>query len=51
MADDTKQPNGSDRSEQAKSEPAGQQARQSPAHAKAPPDKRIAPGRKPLFRT
>jgi hypothetical protein len=53
MTDDGKHPSLNDKPEQAKLEQANQQAPRSQASEKevAPPIQRVAPGRRPLFRT
>ena len=51
MTDDRMQPNVNDRPEQAKPEQVGQQAQQRQASAASQPDQRVAPGRRPLFRS
>lgn len=50
MTDDTMQANVNDRPEQTKREQVGQQAEQSQESAAAQPGRRVAPGRRPLFR-
>jgi len=50
MTDDKMQSNVNDRSEQAKPEQVGQQSQESQSYAVAQPDRRVAPGRRPLFR-
>jgi hypothetical protein len=51
MTEDKMQPNVDDRPEPAKPEPVAQQAQQNQASAAVQPDRRVAPGRRPLFRS